>query len=176
MEIDGEVMSQLQACGYDINSFRYRSCVYVLRAGHGPVKVGVSKSVFSRVAALNRGRAVPAEIYSLHPTVRPYHIEQFAHERMASHRVEGEWFDVPPQFAARIVEDCIGHIEHGLDLTDLSASSFSRVWELTGLVEGDWPAGDGFFAEGIEPARSWLEKRNGLIKRLAAAGTADAAR
>jgi len=76
---------------------RKTGCIYVLRAPDGLHKIGRSVSPERRVGSLNTGRADRG--LELVCTVAATHtstLETMLHQRFASKRVNGEWFDLTP--------------------------------------------------------------------------------
>jgi hypothetical protein len=159
MEIGEPLRSWLRAAGYDIDWYRGRPCVYTLLSDHGPVKIGISRNVFRRVAAINKGSFVKAHIWSLHPTASAYAVEQLAHLRLQAYRLDGEWFDIPVQFADRTIRDCLYHLQLGHDLTDAAPEDFSSVWSIAPYEDG-WG-----LCSKIEPILPWLARREQMIER-----------
>ncbi|MES0071875.1 GIY-YIG nuclease family protein [Mesorhizobium sp. M0058] len=166
MKIDESLQSWLRSSGYDIAAYRERSCVYTLLSDHGPVKIGISRHVFDRVEAINRGSFVKAHIWSINPTTFARAVEQLAHRRLDAYRLDGEWFDVPVQMADRTVRDCLYHLELGHDLTDVSPEDFSRVWSFVPYEDG-WG-----LCSKIEPILPWMARREHMIERHFAAEAA----
>jgi hypothetical protein len=76
------------------------SFLYVIRGDHNMSKVGVTTNPSARLASLRTGSAFPID-YS-YIAVTPgtgFDIERGAHTMLASHRCNGEWFDVQPEIA-----------------------------------------------------------------------------
>lgn len=67
------------------------SWVYFVQAGEGgPIKIGFSSDVGSRIAALQSGHGEPLRLLAMVPGSRPE--EKALHGRFAPARVRGEWF------------------------------------------------------------------------------------
>ena len=80
------------------------SFVYVIRGDHNMSKVGVTTNPAARLTSLRTASAFP--IGHSYIAVTPgtgYDIEQGAHEMLASHRCNGEWFDVAPEIAVAAI-------------------------------------------------------------------------
>lgn len=68
----------------------------------GPVKVGISNNPVSRVAALQTGSSARLVLVGRYAFWRRRHamaVERVFHEACASHRLQGEWFDMEPDSA-----------------------------------------------------------------------------
>jgi hypothetical protein len=76
----------------------------------GPVKVGIASAPWSRVTALQTGSPTPIAIYmAIHTDSRDtaLAVERRMHERLAEHRMVGEWFDVNPASALGCLLDLL---------------------------------------------------------------------
>lgn len=84
---------------YVIGTFRYG----VL---HAPVKVGISGNVASRLKAIQTGSATPLGLFASFtlPSRRiALNAEQAFHATLKDQRLSGEWFDMEPERAVRLV-------------------------------------------------------------------------
>jgi hypothetical protein len=80
------------------------SYVYVIKGDHENVKIGVTKSPETRLAQLQTGASQKIEYAFIAPASGdPYAIEKEAHAMLARSRLNGEWFDVPPELAIAAV-------------------------------------------------------------------------
>jgi hypothetical protein len=80
------------------------SFLYVIRGDHNLVKVGVSTNPNARLAQLRTASAFPIDFSYLAVTPGTgFDIEQGAHAMLASHRCNGEWFDVQPEIAVAAI-------------------------------------------------------------------------
>jgi hypothetical protein len=80
------------------------SFLYVIRGDHNLVKVGVSTNPNARLAQLRTASAFPIDFSYLAVTPGTgFDIEQGAHAMLASHRCNGEWFDVAPEMAVAAI-------------------------------------------------------------------------
>jgi hypothetical protein len=79
-----------------------RQATYVIRRGGegGPVKIGRAADVEKRLASLQTACVEALELIAV---LRNDH-EADLHERLAKHRVRGEWFDGSPEFLASLNE------------------------------------------------------------------------
>jgi Meiotically up-regulated gene 113 len=80
------------------------SFVYVIRGDHNLVKIGVSTNPNARLAQLRTASAFPIDFSYIAVTPGTgFNIEQGAHAMLASHRCNGEWFDVAPEMAVAAI-------------------------------------------------------------------------
>jgi hypothetical protein len=80
------------------------SFLYVIRGDHNMVKVGVSTNPNARLAQLRTASAFPIDFSYIAVTPGTgFDIEQGAHAMLASHRCNGEWFDVAPEMAVAAI-------------------------------------------------------------------------
>jgi Meiotically up-regulated gene 113 len=80
------------------------SFLYVIRGDHNLVKVGVSTNPNARLAQLRTASAFPIDFSYIAVTPSTgFDIEQGAHAMLASHRCNGEWFDVAPEIAVAAI-------------------------------------------------------------------------
>jgi hypothetical protein len=78
--------------------------IYVVRGDHNLVKIGVSTNPNARLAQLRTASAFPIDFSYLAVTPGTgFDIEQGAHAMLASHRCNGEWFDVQPEIAVAAI-------------------------------------------------------------------------
>ena len=82
------------------------SFVYVIRGDHGLAKIGVTTNPNARLAALKTASGFPLSLAFAGATASAnsaFAIEREAHRVLDRHRVEGEWFDIPPELAIATV-------------------------------------------------------------------------
>jgi hypothetical protein len=80
------------------------SFLYVIRGDHNMVKIGVSTNPNARLAQLRTASAFPIDFSYIAVTPGTgFDIEQGAHTMLASHRCNGEWFDVAPEMAVAAI-------------------------------------------------------------------------
>lgn len=72
-------------------------CVYFVRAGRGPIKIGLSTKLNfrMRLGALQIAHHEPLKVLGLFAGTRA--LEQKIHRALAKHRVRGEWFHPVPE-------------------------------------------------------------------------------
>jgi hypothetical protein len=76
------------------------SFLYVFKGDHNLVKVGVSTNPDARLAQLRTASPFPIDYAYVGVTPgNGFDIEGVAHDILASHRCNGEWFDVKPEMA-----------------------------------------------------------------------------
>lgn len=74
--------------------------LYVIRrGGDGPLKIGVTRDIGQRVAALQSGCAEPIRVLAVVEQVGDL-TERALHKRFAEHRQSGEWFAAAPELLA----------------------------------------------------------------------------
>lgn len=75
-----------------------RVFVYAIGTVDGPVKVGITSNLFSRLRSLQNGSAKRLEllfVYTCEDRKTAQAMEREFHEAHATWRLEGEWFDLP---------------------------------------------------------------------------------
>lgn len=86
----------------DLPRGKYPS-IYLVQAGEGgPVKIGVSTDVPSRIRSLQTGIPQPLILLATFPGCRSK--ERRLHERLARYRIRGEWFSPAPEVLAAAEE------------------------------------------------------------------------
>jgi len=77
--------------------------VYFITGMHPgfPVKIGITRSRFPRLQALQTGLPYDLEILAILPTTDPFH-ERRLHKRFAASRLKGEWFSRSDDLMATI--------------------------------------------------------------------------
>ena len=79
----------------------------------GPVKVGITKSLGSRLTTLQTGnwsRIEYAHFYQLSNKGLAFEIEQLFHEAFSESRMCGEWFGIEPSEALEILCDIVFNV------------------------------------------------------------------
>ena len=82
-----------------------RTGIYVVQAGNGPVKIGITGSPTERFASLQVGAPVPLILHfymRLTERQAPL-VEAAVHHRFRRQRQSGEWFNVAPEKAVAAV-------------------------------------------------------------------------
>ena len=84
--------------------------VYVLRASKNTCKIGISYDVAKRVSFLQRTSGKPLTVVRTFqvPSGQAREVESAAHAHFHTHRVAGEWFDMPPENAVMFLEEITG--------------------------------------------------------------------
>ncbi len=77
-----------------------RRSVYFIAGDSGPIKIGMASDIRRRLRELQRGS--PVKLAVLAATEGGGLIECWYHQRFASHRLHGEWFERPPDILAEI--------------------------------------------------------------------------
>jgi hypothetical protein len=91
------------------------SFVYVVRGDHNLVKIGVTTNPRARLASLRTASAFPIDFSYIAVTPGTgFDIEQAAHTMLASHRCNGEWFDVAPEMAVAAIAGAAHKLGHPL--------------------------------------------------------------
>ena len=87
--------------------------VYVIATDGAGTKIGVSKSPPRRAVKLKDHKTAPTCTVYFQTEPRPdaHAIEAIAHATLATRRIAGEWFDVPPDEAQAAVINALGKIE-----------------------------------------------------------------
>ncbi|MGH6821939.1 MAG: GIY-YIG nuclease family protein [Methylocella sp.] len=74
--------------------------IYILKDGNGLLKIGASSNPLARLAALQTGSPTPLILeYAGALCCDGHSVEAKAHEILARHRLNGEWFDCVPEAA-----------------------------------------------------------------------------
>jgi hypothetical protein len=81
---------------------------------HGPVKIGITSSLGSRLTGLQTGnpnQIAVAHVFAFPTRDQALKIEKTFHEDYAEHRLSGEWFNVTPFDAleglCNVVRSCV---------------------------------------------------------------------
>lgn len=73
--------------------------IYVVQAGEGAIKIGITNNVWTRLAGLQTGNPELLKLlyYLTCPSIEvAYRIESVLHKRYGTRRLAGEWFNVKP--------------------------------------------------------------------------------
>jgi len=97
------------------------SYVYVIRDDFGRRKIGVALDPLSRVKDLQVGNASELVVeysFKLKSNRAAYKTEQLSHKALTAmgSRVRGEWFNVEPLFARKVVEQAAKELRHSCAL------------------------------------------------------------
>ncbi|MCC9312352.1 GIY-YIG nuclease family protein [Kitasatospora sp. RB6PN24] len=88
------------------------SCVYVIAgAASGPVKIGCTTDLQRRLATLQCGSPIKLQLLATFAGGRE--LEAALHRLLATHRLEGEWFDLADKDPVELVSDLVGQINKG---------------------------------------------------------------
>lgn len=83
-----------------------KSVVYVIQAGeNGPVKIGHSRNLDSRLRSLRSGSAEPLFVRQTFEAGNVFALEKLLHMRFATERLSSEWFNVAPDQVVAAVEE-----------------------------------------------------------------------
>lgn len=81
-------------------SYSRPESVYFIRAGEGPIKIGVAADVDARVRHLQTAQAEPLVVLAVTGGGQK---QEFAyHQRFAGYRLHGEWFSPHPEILAEV--------------------------------------------------------------------------
>ncbi len=75
---------------------------FAQRGENGPIKIGVTGHVKSRVSELQTNVAEPVRLLASFPGTRA--MERALHDRFHAHRLKGEWFNPATELLAHIAE------------------------------------------------------------------------
>lgn len=79
--------------------------VYFIASDDGKmVKIGVTKNPKSRFSTLQTAAPMKLRQVGLIETDNPYELEKKLHGQYRAHRKQGEWFDIPENMAASIIQ------------------------------------------------------------------------
>lgn len=99
------------------------SFLYVVRGDHNLTKIGVTTNPRARLAQLRTGSAFPIDYAFLGVTPGSgYEIEKAAHALLDARRVNGEWFDVTPEYAISALMGAAGKLNQPVKLIDLATA------------------------------------------------------
>ena len=76
--------------------------VYFIQCSAGPIKIGVAVNIAERLKALQT--ASPFRLHLIACIVGGYELEAKLHDRLAVHRLQGEWFDNSTEVREAIAE------------------------------------------------------------------------
>src|ERR1700730_17149504 len=122
------------------------SFLYVIRGDHNMSKVGVTTNPTARLAQLRTASAFPID-YS-YIAVTPgtgFDIERGAHAMLASHRCNGEWFDVQPEIAVAAIAGAAHKIVQ--PLLPVTAEVASQILQIA--ANGGGPSSNGYLFDGL---------------------------
>lgn len=77
--------------------------IYVIESANNTVKIGYSSNPEARLATLQTGSGLPLSLNYVVACGDPGLVEQRAHEVLAKHRLQGEWFDCTPDAAVAAI-------------------------------------------------------------------------
>jgi len=80
------------------------TCVYLIRATNGLVKIGIAKNVERRLQQLDNMSPVPLRLIAAMETKHARILESELHELFSSKQVRGEWFDLNDEDIMRILK------------------------------------------------------------------------
>ena len=116
--------SDLQAKPKPLSAVPY---VYVIK-GEQHVKIGVTKAPETRLAQIRTGCSTPTDYAFLAPVSGdPYALEREAHAMLARYRLNGEWFDVPPELAIAAVTGAAAKLGQSLTNKPLEQQSYEGL-------------------------------------------------
>ncbi len=78
--------------------------IYVVRAANGSSKIGHAGNVQSRVSSMQVGSAEKLTLIYSARSERTPELEKRAHEILRAHRISGEWFAVPSNYAVAAIQ------------------------------------------------------------------------
>lgn len=108
--------------------------VYLVGAQQArPVKIGVAKSVETRIAELQIGSPLPLQL--IWKTRGGRTLERALHERFAQYRIHGEWFDFGHENPAAVVASAavsLGYVTHAERGQHPSSAEAPRTGFITG--------------------------------------------
>jgi predicted GIY-YIG superfamily endonuclease len=122
-----------------------RHFIYVIGREEGPVKVGITSSLGSRLSAIQTGCHFKIEILHYRECVdrsQALEHESIFHDVYACHRLAGEWFDLEADFAIEGVDTPFDYEEH-------FSKEITRSWQAAELNIWPW-AGEDFY-DGAHP-------------------------
>lgn len=117
--------------------------IYVIGPEGGPYKVGLTSDIQRRLDALQTASPVDLQVHHTFEVADVYEArvaERAAHERLASHRVRGEWFDCSLQSVVAAISKpnivCVGALAEAgsvLDHDRREAKDFYSWFRFHGL-------------------------------------------
>ncbi len=116
------------------------SYVYVINGDHDHVKIGVTKNPPERLTQLQTSSSRKLAYAFIAPTSGdPYVIEREAHVMLDRYRLNGEWFDVPPELAIAAVTGAAAKL--GQSLIAKPDEKPARIWPfILGIFLALWAA------------------------------------
>ena len=124
--------SQSRTYTYQTDTVNSRPAfVYVTRGDHGRCKIGITNNPNSRLLQLSTASAFPLSFAYIGVTKSGdgSNVEREAHAILDRYRVNGEWFDCPPELAIAAVNGAAARIGESICLVDPSRVDelFARV-------------------------------------------------
>jgi Meiotically Up-regulated Gene 113 (MUG113) protein len=122
------------------------SFVYVIRGDHNMSKVGVTTNPAARLASLRTASAFPIGYSFIAVTPGTgYDIEAGAHAMLASHRCNGEWFDVAPEIAVAAIAGAAHKL--GQPILPVTAEIANRILQIA--ANGSGPSSNTYLFDGL---------------------------
>jgi Meiotically up-regulated gene 113 len=78
--------------------------IYFIRAGNGPIKIGISKNPIRRLRALQTPNAKPLTLLGV--MEGDLETERDIHRQFRNSRIRGEWFCTSPELLRFIDSEC----------------------------------------------------------------------
>jgi hypothetical protein len=122
------------------------SFLYVIRGDHNLVKIGVSTNPNARLAQLRTASAFPIDFSYIAVTPgKGFDIEQGAHAMLASHRCNGEWFDIAPEIAVAAIAGAAHKI--GQPILPVTAEVANQILQIA--ANGSGPSSNTYLFDGL---------------------------
>jgi hypothetical protein len=116
--------------------------VYVVKGEHAMTKIGFSTNPDARLAQLRTGSAFPIDFAYVAAVEGDaggaFAVEQAAHALLSRNRVNGEWFDVPPEMAVAAIS--AASVRVGRKIIQVDADKVATVIRLANEPEKAKPS------------------------------------
>lgn len=101
--------------------------IYVMASGDGPVKIGVTRQITSRVSTLCAASPYPITVaYMAFTDDDPFLLETYVHHLLAAKRLNAEWFDVGAAEAIATIKAAARNLGATLTEKDIPANLRDR--------------------------------------------------
>jgi Meiotically Up-regulated Gene 113 (MUG113) protein len=121
------------------------SFIYVVQADNGMLKIGVSTNPSARLAQLRTASPFKLSLaYMGALRCDGYAVEAAAHETLSRHRLEGEWFNCPPEAAVAAISAAAYKLGEPIasgdpKLADEIVRTIAAINETAGAPKRSWP-------------------------------------
>ena len=101
--------------------------IYIVKSAYGPIKVGISKKIHTRVSELQVNSPVDITVeYAATSDGNMRAVEKLAHKILAAKRMRGEWFKADASEAIAAITQAAQELGYDLTLTPIELRNRGR--------------------------------------------------